>query len=398
MRIFVIPSWYPSSERPVYGSFVKDQVEALAKYQNIEIAVSTWGHADSYIPTRKPWVFLKRLAWSFSQKQEIRKTIYENLIECFTPQIQFSHRLFFGGANNALIKANLQNLELAEKKLGGIDLIHAHVSYPAGYIAQKIYQQTGIPYIITEHMSPFPFASFLKNDKQFKEMIVKPLLGSKKIIAVSRPQKQRISEFGIPNICVIPNLVDTNRFKIKKGISKKVRFLTVGGLNKQKGIDILIHSLSRLEENELAKINLTIVGNGECELEYKSLSKKLELSEIITFHNSVRREDLPCFFQAADVFILPSRHESFGVVYIEALSAGLPVIATYNGGAETIINNKNGVLVQNGDIAKLTESISWMIANYTKFQPKKLREYAKRKYGSHEVSSLLYKTYQEVLA
>ena len=99
----------------------------------------------------------------------------------------------------------------------------------------------------------------------------------------------------------------------------------------------------------------------------------------------------------AHAFVLSSQHETFGVVLIEALAQGLPLIATRCGGPEDIINKDNGLLVPINDVDRLAEAMFSIYNNYEKYDPEKLREHCKEEYSEKSISLKLIEIYQETL-
>lgn len=97
-----------------------------------------------------------------------------------------------------------------------------------------------------------------------------------------------------------------------------------------------------------------------------------------------------------DVFVLASDFETFGVVYIEALACGKPVIGTRNGGAEDIINETNGVLIDIDNVAQLSDTMKKMYTNEIKFDSNKIAEYTHKRYSSENVAAQLISIYKGV--
>ena len=117
--------------------------------------------------------------------------------EILRPTLTFSRRLPFQSLEK-VVKASRENFLFAQKHYGGINLIHAHVSYPAGYIAYRLSREFNVPYVVTEHMGPFP-GSFIKNGNLLPE-IEKAFKYASKIIAVSNFLKKRLISFGFSNV------------------------------------------------------------------------------------------------------------------------------------------------------------------------------------------------------
>ena len=127
-----------------------------------------------------------------------------------------------------------------------------------------------------------------------------------------------------------------NKFKNKK--EKIVMY--IGRLGRYKGLDYLVKSYKYLDK----KTGIVIIGNGPKEKEIKKLVDDLNFSNDILFLNHVPYPDLPSYYSAADVFVLPStdRGEAFGLVVIEAIACGIPVITTELG-TGTSYHNIDGV-------------------------------------------------------
>jgi glycosyltransferase involved in cell wall biosynthesis len=163
-----------------------------------------------------------------------------------------------------------------------------------------------------------------------------------------------------------------------------------------KGIDILLYAISKLDKSFISKTQFIIGGDGLKLDEYKNLAKKLGLSNVY-FIGRVNRNEAPRIFSSSHVYVMPSRHETFGVVYAEAIASGLPVIATRCGGPEDIVNESNGILIDVDDIDGLGNAISYMFENYYKYDPNKIREDFEKRFSKKAVVSQLMKIYNEVL-
>jgi glycosyltransferase involved in cell wall biosynthesis len=394
MNIFIIPSWYPSESNPLEGIFVKEQVDAIAEYfPNHKVIISSWGHADSLISLRRPWKIFKILFWRLNQtrNQIIRK---HHTWEIFNATIHSSPRLSSISINR-LIEVNRRNLRLAIDSFGKVDLIHAHVSFPAGYISSILSNEFKIPFVLTEHMGPFPFLPFLKNGKPLEE-ISQAFLKSSKNIAVSKALRDQITSFGYPKPAVIPNMVDENSFFVSDPISNKFIFFTLCNIVEQKGIDHLLEAIA-LWNPSAEHFEFRIGGSGPLQAKYKILADRLNISDRVKWLGSVSRKQAPKLFQECNIFILPSLHETFGIVYAEAIASGKPIIATRCGGPEDIINNDNGLLVEVGDIKGLAKAMKQMAANWASYDVAKIRANFEQRFSRRAVSEQIIKIYQDVL-
>jgi hypothetical protein len=155
MNVFIIPSWYPHRCFPWEGSFLVEQAEAIASTRpDWKVGLSLWGQGEGFVSTahllKSPRCLFDALALRPGERE-----LEPNLVEFMTPALWWPERAF-GGNRAALLDANRRNLERAIGRFGPVDILHAHVSYPAGWLAMKLSAETGIPYVLTEHMGPFP--------------------------------------------------------------------------------------------------------------------------------------------------------------------------------------------------------------------------------------------------
>jgi len=172
------------------------------------------------------------------------------------------------------------------------------------------------------------------------------------LVVNSTPMKQLlIKEYPkIPQekIRIILNGVDTKKFNTNEKLqwNGKPNILFVGRLHPVKGVDILIRAI-KLLEYQLPKIFLYIAGTGPLEKELFQLVKELEIEDRVKFLGFIPPEELPIYYNSADICVFPSIYEPFSLVTIEAMASGKPVIASKVGGlAEIIKDGDNGILVE----------------------------------------------------
>jgi glycosyltransferase involved in cell wall biosynthesis len=394
MNLFIIPSWYPSASSPLSGVFTQEQAQAIAELSpDVRVMVSLWGHADGVLNARRPWAWPGRILWSLKQPRnqiELRQGVHE----VFNPQITWTDRLPFGGARQ-IIDVNRRNFVLAQEKFGPINLIHAHVSYPGGYVAAVLAKEFGVPYVITEHMGPFPFPSLMKDGQPIRE-IGYAFENAAASIAVSPSLAKRVSSFGYPIPRVIPNMVDERSFALGGPQAEKFIFFTLCGISEQKGIDHLLEAIA-LWNPPAEKFEFRIGGDGAQRVQYQAKSIALGLSDRVKWLGAVSRDKAPELFQQCHIFVMPSRHETFGVVYAEAIACGKPIIATRCGGPEFIVNEGNGLLVDVGDVPALSLALQKMAANWSHYKPTAIRQDFDKRFSRLAVVSHLRSLYNEVL-
>ena len=267
------------------------------------------------------------------------------------------------------------------------DLITVQDIYFVGFLATILVKKFKIGLEVQVH----GFEKFYGIRKILFEYIIKKA-NSVRVVS-QRLKSQLIKEFNIleEKIIIVSIYTEPINVKIKsKEVGNDFVFLTVSRLVKVKNIEMQIKAFKNVidffENNKQKKVKdlkLWIIGDGECEKKLKFEVKKLGLENYVKFWGW--QTDLEKFYNNSDVFLLTSNYEGWGVVVIEAVSYGLPIIMTDVGCAgEFIINNENGVVIPIGDQKLLEYKMIDLIENNN--LRKKLSENAKK-----SVSKLLTK-------
>ena len=397
MNVFVIPSWYPSSDYPTCGQFSLDQVEGLGKMNpSFNFGISLWGQQEeaNLLWVKQPFKSIKKLL-KFRQRESFKRKISRNITEIYTPALTWTRTIWSGNIRN-IIKVNFNNLKLFQEENGKVDIIHAHVSFPAGYIAMHLSKKLNVPFIITEHLDPFPTKFFQNRNGGLSHFIDKPLKKASMVIVENDKLLANIKKFGIERLTCIPNMVNERLFipSIKTNADNKLTFLYIGDMIDRKGINYLLEAIVHLKK---LPVHFIFCGTGEKLKEYKLQAKRLQISEYISWVGYLSRSEIVSKFQLCDAFVLPSISENLGMVLLEAIACGKPVIATKCGGPEAIINEKNGLLASVGDSRDLAEKIKWMVKNHHTFDPKIIREDFLNRFSRPVVSSQIIQLYNKIL-
>jgi len=323
MKALVITNSYPTKKNIVASIFVKEQLESLKKI-NPELDITLY-----YNPV-----------FRFIRKIESRKNGFYTIIKYALFCIYFFPYLF--------------------RKF---DIVHAHQCFFPGVLAYLYKKIHNTPMVITSHGGDIDFMA--KNKWIFK--IEKKIFNhADSIIAVSTVYKNKIIDlFDIKasKINVISCGIDLNIFKnitnkqqIRKELgleSSGIYLLFVGNLIERKGPDIFLKALHRISNDKIKGI---IIGEGILKNNLAELDAKQKMN--ILFKNNMPHDELIKWFQASDIFIFPSRTEPFGLVGVEALAAGIPVIASMVGGkTDYIIDNYNGLFFENENAMDLSAKI-----------------------------------------
>jgi D-inositol-3-phosphate glycosyltransferase len=271
------------------------------------------------------------------------------------------------------------------------DLIHSHY-WLSGWVAGQLKRHWSIPFI---HM--FHTLGALKNSVSRNQEEKEPqgrLRIEKQIMSMAdcliAPSPWEMEQMILHNhaqsskVQVIPCGVDLTLFKpipalkAKKilGLSEREFILFVGRIDAIKGIDVLIKAVNHLSRKPLKgkqELGLIIIG-GELDEDPQAESQEMQklremvsqmkLQEKVAFWGAQRQDLLPYFYSAAKALVLPSRYESFGMVALEAMACGTPVIASKVGGLQyTVENGKTGFLIPEGDWQSMADRIQEVIEN-----------------------------------
>lgn len=398
MNIFLIPSWYPSSHEPLTGIFTKEQAIYYGEINpDDRMIISLHGHGDYALKILNPIQSVSNLIRFVLENGETEEQVSGNVHEIYSPAIELP-LILTGTCASVLLSAHRSNLDKALAQFGAIDVIHAHVAFPAGWIAYELSKEYQIPFVITEHMGPFPFQNpvYIRHGALTK-WIREPLLHASERIAVSPSLARRMEQFGIPEPVVVPNVVDERRFTIAESSPVKERFVffTLCSLSSQKGIPDLLHAAREVVQL-YPNVSFMIGGGGYMEREYRGLASQLQLDGNVEWLGPVSRSDAPNLFQNCDAFVMPSLHETFGVVFAEAIACGKPVIATRCGGPEFIVNDANGILIDIGDRRALCKAMVSIVTDSSRFSPSAIRSDFLVRFSREAVSSMLRTIYVRV--
>ena len=253
-----------------------------------------------------------------------------------------------------LFTANLMNY-INEQNLQ-YDLIYSNY-WMSGMVGELISEQLKIPHIITFHTMGLTKRTFnyLENESDFRIENELNLINRSDAIVVPTYQEKEnlILNYKTENsIYIVSPGVDLEKFKSKNKFKSREKLnlsqtskilLSVGRLEPLKGYDVLINALSFLDTSDDFDVQLLIIGgDGKSKKELErlnSLKLKYGLSKRVNFLGVIDHDKLPLYFSAADVFVMPSAHETFGIAALEASACNLPVIAPQVGGLKSVVKH-----------------------------------------------------------
>jgi len=268
--------------------------------------------------------------------------------------------------------------------------------------------QCGIPALMAKRFLKIPYAvwgqgSDIYLPDRLIRMFSKPILKSADAaLALTDNMRREMQQTYTREIFVVPNGIDLKRVIPPSGIEKggnKKTILFVGRLHPVKGVRYLIESMAVIHR-KMPCSNLIIVGDGEDRQELEELAKNLGLEDHVHFSGQVPQDRVHLYMHQADVFVLPSLSEGFGIVNIEAMAAGLPIVATNVGGIPDIIEEGvNGYLVNAKSSDELSDRILMLLQNDTLRAEIAANNRVKAKMFSWDaIAGIVEEVYQEIVA
>ena len=387
MHTLIIPSWYPSTPDDVNGIFFRLQAQAL---QRSGVKVGVIAPIFRSFRTQAKTAFNpKNYGIRTYIDKDVPTYVYDSMF--FFPRIPHIDR-------KREIAASMKLFRRYVAVHGMPDVLHAHCVNSGGIIAYEIHKATGIPYVITEHSTTYA-RKLIRNWQ--RPLMYAAAQNAACRLAVSRDFAELLKEeYRGLEWQYVPNILSAS-FEAPIDLADKpanedFTFCSVAHLQHKKGYDILLPAFAEAVK-AYPNLKLKIGGGGYEEFKLHRLAKDLGLENNVIFEGRLKNEEVLELMYQSDAFVLASRHETFGVVFIEALAQGLPVIATRCGGPETIVNPSNGLLVDVGDQKSLTEALISLYRNRKKYFPRLLRENCLKEFGERPVTEQIISAYNKAL-
>jgi glycosyltransferase involved in cell wall biosynthesis len=246
-----------------------------------------------------------------------------------------------------------------------IDILHTH-EYKSDLFGLLAARAAGIPAVATAH-------GWTRNSLRavaYEHLEARLLRRFDRVLVSSRFMVEDLNRIGIPpeRIIHIPNAVDTDRFAQSDMTRREARqnwnipekdpvVGTIGRLTKEKGHRTLLEAFVEVRRR-IPGVRLVLLGSGEEERALRGLARKLGTGNAIQWISTCPQDRIPVFLKCLDVFVLPSLRENQPLALLEAMAAGIPVVATDVGGVGEIIGDcEEGLLVSPGDRSALAEAL-----------------------------------------
>lgn len=375
-KTLLVISPYPKDEKDIQGIFVKEQVDAVSNYfRKVEVISPV-----SFSP--------------FLRKRNGENYAYRNVKVHFIHYPKLPVKITMGVSFDFTGLKSILNY--IKKQKINFDIIHTHFTWPWGYTGWKIKQKYRKPFVETVHEnSKWLIREYLSGFSK----IYSTWKNADFLIRVNNRDIHLLKKFN-PNVAYIPNGINLKIFKrcnnkeflkIKKNL--KIIF-SAGNLVKRKGYEFLIKAMKEVV-NKRKDVLCLIAGDGPLRNLLLNMINSMQLKNYIKLVGKIPHTKLPLWMNAADIFVLPSLSESFGVVQIEAMACGVPVVATNNPGSLMLIKDERlGIIVKRGNPTQLADGI--LKALEKKWNKEYIMKFAKN-FSWESVSQKLIELYKNLL-
>lgn len=384
-KVLLVPAGYPTDAAPMKALFFKEQAEGLSDYVDVSVL---YVHFEAFT------TIFDGSAKNPGQNAEKRvEHKVPTVVKCM-PNLSFKSDWLYQFWYNRLL---FQGFAEICQRYGTPDIIHALVSYPAGYGGYLLSKRYGIPLMVTEHAS-FIEGSALKRPQKIAQVFQH----AAEYMAVSESMRQVVRKMGRAQCEVVPNFIDYRRFATGDGKPSqdtgRFDIVNVSLMKKVKGIPLLLEAFRSLRQEMPEKtLHLHLVGGGPELDEYKKRAVELGVGEAVTFYGIRPNQEVPHFLHMADFLVIPSEVETFCIAGVEAMAAGKPVVSTDCGGPREYIRPFNGLLVENRNPEALQAGMRTMIERYAEYDPKVITQFIKDNYSKEAVCGKLVQIYEKYL-
>ena len=379
MKIVIIANGYPDKREPQWGCFERDQAVALTEQ----------GHQVSILYVdRRFRTYWRKIGINYRREDGI--DVCGVFLFPFLKLAHLNYQYHFRIVSKMLDWA----FRCLVKRTGMPDVIYAHYLYNISF-ATHLKEKYHIPLVGIEHWSELtkeklsPYACFHGNIAYHK---------ADKILAVSKSLQSQIKRhFGV-NSTVVYDMLGSefvhSGIDVRNAEKENFSFLAIGSLLHRKGFDLLLDAFSKSRLYETCR--LTIIGDGQERTNLLSQAKRLGVANAVCLVGRKNKKEIIQLLNESHVFVLSSRSETFGVVCIEALSQGLPNIATICGGPEEFINESNGILVPANDVDALAEAMTKMHDTYDSYDRTAIAKECLCKFSPSVIAKQLTSIFEEV--
>lgn len=384
MKILWLASWYPNYFSPFEGDFIQRHAQAVSEYVQITVVHIVQRGIEVEVPRKRVEIKgagnLKEYIIYFPFKKTgiavLDKIIYN--LKYYSTYARFIQKHF--------------------KKSGSPDLVHVHIPMKSGLIAQWIKRRWKIPYIVSEHSSSYyqvKTDNFFRRGLFFRKATSLVFRNAMTVTTVSNDHGSLLKKiFQLPDCITIRNAVSRQFFFKPRPAPAEFCFFHASTMDHNKNVKGMIRVLARLRHKRRGwKCKFA----GWHTKELKHYASSHGVNDFVEWLGVIPNARVAMEMQGAHALVMFSRIENFPCTIIEALSCGLPVIATNVGGIPEAVNAINGFLVQSENENELLEAMLKMIDDYDRFDRLKIAEDAAALYQYKIIGQQFYDLYERLL-
>lgn len=393
--VLVLSHMYTRADEPVYGRFVEQQVLALA------------AHDDMRVIAPVPWV--PRIAAPLSPRMkslaEAPAAEVQNGIAVARPRFLQLPNAWLLAQSGRLMWQGIRETVEAEHAREPVELIHAHVAVPDGAAAALAAATLRVPWTLTIHGADVD--TTIRRSDALRRLVVQTCDAADVTMVVSTSLRDELVEAGAQpdGIAVVANGIDPDEMEGIRPAGELADgrwIVAVGNLIRRKAFDDLIRAVSFLAP-AYADVRVAIVGDGPERARLEALVDELHLKGRVTFFGKQPPERTHRIIAAADVFVLPSWREAFGIVYLEAMALGRPVVACRGTGIgipDVIEDGVTGLLVEARHPDGLAAAVRRLLDNAEQAREmgQRAREVALGRYTWEANAEAVHGIYESLLA
>ena len=351
LNILHLLSWAPTPDNPTLGNFCFRHISALPDNCRSVVLLVTTGKTVSITQSEEEHYTQVRVSVRYSRCSAVRKW-----------------RIWRGYQ---------RGLAYVRQHIFEPNLVHLHVTYPAGLVALRWNKRYRLPYVITEHWTGYQPQNRAQLSRAKLALLKRITQNAKAIMPVSQDLADNMQRCGLSgHYRVIYNVTDTALYMLRDSEPhERKQILHVSTLRDEaKNFSGILRVMERLHQQRNDFV-LNVVHDYEAP-QFQEYVKQHGLADTVIFHGRKSAEELAEMYRHSDFLLLFSNFENLPCVIIEAFACGLPVVATRVGGIAEIVNAERGLLVDARDEDALYESTNHLLDHAREYGAEDIRRYA----------------------
>jgi glycosyltransferase involved in cell wall biosynthesis len=361
LRVLVITPWFPNEPADQAGNFVLHSVEAL---RDAGVALS--------VIVARPWT-PRSFGWLHPDwvRPPLRTEMFDPALNLRVVHFPSFPRSYWSELSGPLFRIGTRASIIQVARQMAPHVIHAHTE-AVGHGVLPIARELRTPLAITLH--GINTLHRLLDTEWKRQRMGNALRGAGRVVLVGEPLRSYFGGLagGEDNFRVVPNgfAVSVHSAQPRaEAWGNNIRWISVSNLHEGKGIDLTLQALAKLRQAGLANWSYDIVGGGAERKRLEVMAEALGLQDNVRFHGTLPHDQAMRLLGQADVFVLPSYREAFGIAYLESMALGLLAIGVIGQGPASFISHgRTGLLVRPNDSQALFVAMKSVLENGLEMQ------------------------------